>query len=111
MNNEPIIPPLVLIRVPRQKCGELHTLTINGIRAVVIGEPKTGMNYARLAKTQALSHKGPYGPALVLTQDITQFTNKDPLIVSYKKIRNLEAYLQLIGYKLEDMPRISYEGN
>lgn len=106
MNNEPIIRPLVLIRVPRQKCGELHNLTINGIRAVVIGEPKTGMNYARLVKGQALSHKAQYGPALVLTQDITQFINKDPLIVSYKKIGDLEAFLQLIGYKLEDMPRI-----
>lgn len=106
MDIKPNIPPLILIRVPRQKCGELHNLTINGIRAVVIGEPKTGMNYARLVKGQALSHKAQYGPALVLTQDIDQFTNKDPLIVSYKKIGNLEAFLQLIGYKLEDMPRI-----
>lgn len=106
MNSEPKIPPLVLIRVPRQKCGELHTLTINGIRAVVIGEPKAGMNYARLAKIQAQGYRGQYGPALILYQAINQFTDRDPLIISYRNIGNLEATLQMLGHKLEDMPRV-----
>lgn len=106
MNPEPKIPPLVLIRVPRQKCGELHTLTINGIRTVVIGESKTGMNYARLAKIQTQGYKGQFGPALILTQSIDQFTNRDPLIISYRNIGNLEATLQMLGHKLEDMPRV-----
>lgn len=106
MYPEPKIPPLVLIRVPRQKCGELHTLTINGIRAVVIGEPKPGMNYARLAKIQPQGYRGQYGPALILYQDIGQFTDRGPLVISYRNIGNLEATLQIMGYKLEDMPRI-----
>lgn len=106
MSTEPKIPPLVLIRVPRQKCEELHTLAINGIRTVVIGEPKIGMNYARLAKTQTQGYKGQYGPALILTQAIDQFTNRDPLIISYRNIGNLEATLQIMGYKLEDMPKV-----
>ena len=106
MNPEPKIPPLVLIRVPRQKWSELHTLTINDIRAVVIGDPKPGMNYARLAKTLPPAYKGQYAPVLVLTQDIDKLINKDPLIISYRNIRNLEATLQIMGYKLEDMPMV-----
>lgn len=106
MNPEPKIPPLVLIRVPRQKWSELHTLTINDIRAVVIGDPKPGMNYARLAKTHPPVYKGQYAPVLVLTHDIDKLTNKDPLIISYRNIRNLEAALQIMGYKLEDMPMV-----
>lgn len=103
MNPKPKIPP-VLIRVPRQKCVELHTLTINGMRAVIIGEPKTGMNYARLAKIPAQGSRGRFIPALILIQAIDQFTNRDPLIISYRNIGNLEATLQITGYKLEDMP-------
>lgn len=106
MYPEPKIPPLVLIRVPRQKCGELHTLTINGIRAVIIGEPKPGMNYARLAKIPAQGTRAQFGPALILVKSIDQFTNMDPLIISYRNIRNLEATLQIMGHKLEDMPRV-----
>lgn len=106
MDIKPNIPPLVFIRVPRQKWSELHTLTINDIRAVVIGEPKPGMNYARLAKTQPQVYKGQYAPVLVLTHDIDKFTNKDSLIISYRNIRNLEATLQIMGYKLEDMPKV-----
>lgn len=106
MNPEPKIPPLVLIRVPRQKCGELHTLSINGMRAVIIGEPKTGMNYARLAKIPAKDSRGKCIPALILIQAIDQFTNRDPLIISYRNIGNLEATLQMLGHKLEDMPRV-----
>ena len=104
MNPVTKVPP-VLIRVPRQKCGELHTLTINGMRAVVVGEPKTGMNYARLAKIDAKDSRG-YIPALILIQAIDQFTNRDPLIISYRHIGNLEATLQIMGHKLEDMPRV-----
>lgn len=106
MNPQTKIPPLVLIRVPRQKCGELHTLTINGMRAVVIGEAKTGMNYARLAKIETQRGKGHFGPVLILTQAIDQFTDRDPLIISYRNIGNLEATLQIMGHKLEDMPRV-----
>lgn len=106
MNTEPNIPPLVLIRVPRQKCGELHTLTINGIRAVVIGEPKTGMNYARLAKIQAQGYRGQYGPVLILLPHNGEATPREPLVISYRNIGNLEATLQLMGYKLEDMPSV-----
>ena len=105
MNPEHKVPP-VLIRVPRQKCGELHTLTINGMRAVIVGEPKTGMNYARLAKLPANGPKGKYIPALILIQAIDQLTDRDPLIISYRHIGNLEATLQIMGYKLEDMPRM-----
>lgn len=106
MNTEPKIPPLVLIRVPRQKCGELHTLTINGIRTVVIGEPKTGMNYARLAKIQTKGYASQYGPVLILLPHNGETTSREPLIISYRNIGNLEATLQLIGYKLEDMPSV-----
>ena len=106
MDVEPKILPMVLIRVPRQKCGELHTLTINGIRAVVIGEPNAGMNYARLSKFQPTAYKGQYGPVLILIQAIDQFKDKDPIIISYRNIGNLEATLQIMGYKLEDMPKV-----
>lgn len=106
MDIKPNIPPLVLIRVPRQKCYELHNLTINGIRAVVIGEPKAGMNYARLVKIQAQGYRGQYGPALMIIQAIDEFTNREPLIISYRNIGNLEATLQIMGYKLEDMSSV-----
>lgn len=103
MENETLIPPLVLIRVPRQKCNELYNLTINGMRPLVVGEPQRGMNYARLVRIESIGKR--FGLALMLTQDIAQFTNKDPLILSYKNIGNVEAALRILGHKLEDLPR------
>lgn len=103
MNDETLIPPLVLIRVPRQKCDELYNLTINGMRPLVVGEPKRGMNYARLVRIESIGKR--FGLALLLTQEIDRFTNKDPLIISYKDIGNVEAALRILGHKLEDLPR------
>lgn len=103
MNDETLIPPLVLVRVPRQKFDALYDLTIKGMRALVVGEPKRGINYARVAKIHSQGNK--FGLALMIVEDISQFKNKDPVIISYKKIGDLEATLQILGHKLEDLPR------
>ena len=106
MSEKPRTDPLVLIRTPRQKCNDLLNLTFNGVRVVIIGEPKQGMNYARLVRIKVNGYAGQISPALLLTNPTIPYSKRDPLIISYKDLGNLEATLQIIGYKIEDMPMV-----
>ena len=106
MSEKPKTDPLVLIRAPRQKCSELHKVTFNGVRVVIIGEPKQGMNYARLVRIKVNGYAGQISPAFLLTNPVIPYSKRDPLIISYKDLGNLEATLQIMGYKIEDMPMV-----
>ena len=98
-------PVKILIRVPRQKVSELHTIRLGGTPVLVMGDATRGMNHYQLVhRIDRIGKRSVVQP--ILFRSFLEIDKDKDVIISSKSISNLEEILKLLGIPLTDTERV-----